>query len=217
MTQPHTQTYTPAGELFAALEEFCRTGRTGVFRIVTDTNHAASVGLEAGRVVALRYRIRRGAEALPLLGQIESGQYSFNDRESLGEDPALPASAEVLAQLGVRGAQVPARLNGAVLPPSTPSEAPPAPPQSATPEPTSLKPAPPPGAPTWSPAAKAILEAALAEHIGPMAGIVIRNTLAKTGDLNEVVAAIRAKIPNADRARQFEEEVRRKLAQGQSQ
>ena len=30
MTQPHTQTYTPAKDLFVALEGFCRAGRTGV-------------------------------------------------------------------------------------------------------------------------------------------------------------------------------------------
>lgn len=201
MTQPHTQTYTPAKDLFVALEGFCRAGRTGVFRIVTHTNHAAAVGLEAGRVVALRYRIRRGAEALLLLGQIEAGQYSFNESESLGEDPALPASDEILAQLGLRGTQAPARPPGAALPPTAAPTAPAAP-----------QPAPPADAPTLSPAARAILEAALAEHIGPMAGIIVRNTLVKTGDLNEVITALRAKIPNADRARQFEEEVRRKLA-----
>ncbi len=191
-----TQPYTPAEDLFAALEGFCRTGRTGVFRIVTHTNHAAAVGLEAGRVVALRYRIRRGAEALPLLGQIEAGQYSFNDRESLGEDPALPASSEILAQLGLRGTELPARPADAALPASSPSEAPLAPPADA---------------PTLSPAARAVLEAALAEHIGPMAGIVVRNVLARTADLSEIIAAVRAKIPNPDRARQFEEEVLRKL------
>ena len=204
MTQPHTQTHIPAGELFTALTGFCRAGRTGVFRIVTHTNHAAAVGLEAGRVVALRYRIRRGAEALPLLERIEAGQCSFHEGESLGEDPGLPGSDEMLAKLGRRDApHPPARPADAALPPT-------AAPLKLAP----LGPAP-PAAPALSPATRAMLEAALAEHIGPMAGVVVRNTLAKTGDLNEVVAAVRAKIPNADRARQFEEEVRRKLAQGQ--
>lgn len=195
--------YTPAKELFTALEALCRTGRTGVFRIVTPNNHGASFGLEAGRIIAARYRIRRGTEALPLLEQIEAGQYSFSEGETSSEDPSLPPSSEVLARLLRRGAsalQAP-RPSDPALPGTDPTGAPL---ESAA--------TPPADAPALPPAAKAILEAALAEHIGPMAGIVIRNTLAKTTDLGEVISAIRAKIPNADRARQFEEEVRRKLA-----
>ena len=212
MTQPHTQTYTPAAELFAALEGLCRAGRTGVLRIVTRNNHAASFGLETGRIVAMRYRIRRGTEALALLEQIEAGQYSFNEGETLGDDPLLPPSSEILARLLRRSVPAPPTPRPADPAPAQPASAEPATTPSADAlSPNTLSPNTPSPA-ALSPAAKAILEAALAEHIGPMAGIVVRNALATTTDLSGVVAAIRAKIPNANRARQFEDEVRRKLA-----
>lgn len=188
MTQ-HPQV--PLAGIVSELKQLCQARRTGVLRIVTDKNHAASFGLSGGRIVAVRYRIKRNADALPLLKQVEAGQYSFNEGESLGDESALlPPNEEILGGLIQGSVQA-----GGPLEPTVPAPQPP-----------------PDGDTAISPAAQAVLEAALTEHIGPMAGIVCRNVFAKAPNLAEAVSALASKIPNAERAHQFEREVRSKLA-----
>ncbi len=157
----------PLVDITAELNRLCQTGRTGVLRIVTDQNHAASFGLLAGRIISIRYRIKRNQDALPLLKQVKTGHYSFNEAESVDdENAALPSNEEILAQFCQYGD-----------PTSDPPQA------VSTPAP-SISPSPPKevaAAPaTFSPSELTVLEAALAEHIGPMADIVCRNTLVKS-------------------------------------
>lgn len=183
----------PFADIAAELNRLCQAQRSGVLRIVTDKNHAASFGLVTGRVVNVRYRIKRNRDALPLLQQVEMGQYSFNEEEGVAdESAALPPNDEILALFAQQS-----------FPVSAPSPAPnvsPPPPGETVAIPVAL-----------SPSEQTVLEAALAEHIGPMASIVCRNTLAKTSSLAEAITVIAGRIPDTDRARQFEQEVRSRL------
>lgn len=179
-------------DIISELRRLSGAQRTGVLRIVTDQNHTASFGLEGGRIVALRYRIKRGADAIALLKEINTGQYTFDEQEKPSDERALlPPHEEILARLG--GGAHDADAVGVTDAPNLTVAAPP--PES-----------------TLSPAAKATLEAALAEHIGPMAGIVCRNVFADATSLGAAVAAMASKIPDAERAGRFEREVQRRLA-----
>ncbi len=180
----------PLADLAAELNRLCQTQRTGVLRIVTDKNHAASFGLVAGRIVNVRYRIKRNSDALLLLKQVETGQFSFAEGENADdESAALPPTEEILGQFGQYGVPVGTALE--------PNPAPKPPSEAAV---------------TLSPSARAVLEAALAEHIGPIASIVCRSALAKASSLPEAITTMAERIPNPERARQFEQEVRGRLA-----
>ena len=181
-------------QIVQALHTLCQEGRTGVFRITTDNNHTAQFGLDAGRIVSARYRIKRGAEALELIGRVRAGQFGFEEGKSTDAQPDLPGNDAIFAQLGYA-------VSAPV--PQTPV------PVTSTPSPSST----PPTAPTsgakveFSTAARIALEDALTEHIGPMAGIVCRNVLAQASDIGEAITMMKAKIPDPARAEQFERNV----------
>lgn len=186
-------------DIISELKQLSGARRTGVLRIVTDQNHTAAVGLEGGRIVALRYRIKRGADAIALLKEINTGQYTFDEQEKPGDERALlPPHEEILEQLG-GGVQVGAQTDFVQAGPVQADAPPPAAPPSNSDVPI-------------SPTAKAVLESALAEHIGPMAGIVCRNVFANATTLSAAVAAMASKILDAERAGRFEREVQRRLA-----
>lgn len=184
-----TRDYLPLAQIIAELDSLCQAGRTGVLRITTDNNHTAQFGLEAGRIVSARYRIKRGQEALDLMKRVQAGQYSFEEGKSVNnEEATLPSSEEIFAQLGHAAASAPASA------PAAPSvAAPSAAPTSAAGE--------------FSTAAKIAFEDALAEHIGPMASIVCRKVLAQASDIGEAIEMMKAKIPDPERAEQFERNV----------
>ena len=184
--------YLPLAEIVQALHTLCQKGRTGVLRIITDNNHTAQFGLEGGRIVFVRYRIRRGVEALEQIKLIQTGQFSFEEGKSIGNDEArLPGNSGILFQLGHPNTPAP-RATAPAVPPT---------PQNSTPPPSlSLK-------EDFSTAAKIALEDALTEHIGPMAGIVCRNVLAQASDIGEAITMMKAKIPDPERAEQFERNV----------
>lgn len=184
----------PLADLAAELNRLCEAQRSGVLRIVTDKNHAASFGLVTGRIVNIRYRIKRNRDALPLLQQVEAGRYSFNEEESVAdESAALPPNDEILALFAQHSAPVSAPSPAPNVSPPPPSE-------------TAAIPV------TLSPNEQTVLEAALAEHIGPMASIICRGAFAKTSSLDETITTVASRIPDAERARQFEQEVRSRLA-----
>ncbi len=187
------KTHLPLQQIVQVLKALCEEERTGVLRIITGNNHTAQFGLEAGRIVAIRYRIKRGLDALGLVKQIRVGQCNFDEGQSAGnEAAALPSNEEIFAQLGQAAAAAPTQ-------PSTASAAPSA--EPATPVAPSDAPF------EFSTVAKIAFEDALAEHIGPMASIVCRNVLAQASGIGEAIEMMKAKIPDPERAEQFERNV----------
>lgn len=177
-------------QIVAELKAVSAAGRSGVFRITTDNNHTAQFGLDAGRITMIRYRIKRGGDALELVKRVQAGQYNFEEgQDPSSEDTSLPASDAILAELE--------------------AAAPSAPPTSPSPAPSSAPSSPAPAAPQgdFSAGARAAFEDALTEHIGPMAGIVCRNVLAQASDIGEAIEMMKAKIPDPARAEQFERDV----------
>ena len=191
-----SKTHLPLQQIVQVLRALCEEERTGVLRIITDNNHTAQFGLEAGRIAAIRYRIKRGLDALGLVKQIRAGQCSFEEGQNAGnEAAALPSNEEIFAQLGQAAAAAPTQPSAANAAPSA---------EPATP----VAPVAPSDAPfEFSTAAKIAFEDALAEHIGPMASIVCRNVLAQASGIGEAIEMMKAKIPDPERAEQFERNV----------
>ena len=177
----------PLKEIVDELRALCEAQRTGVFRVTTDQNHTAQFGLDAGRIVSARYRIKRGLEALELMKRVNAGSFGFEAGADAGEDVSLPESEVILAQL--------AQAASASASPAAPSTTPATPPAAAL------------GASEFSAAARIALEDALTEHIGPMAGIVCRNVLSRATNIGEAIEMMKAKIPDPARAEQFERNV----------
>lgn len=179
------KTYSPFPDLIAQLRQFCQERRTGTLFIATEDNRLARIGLEQGQIVFLSFQTKRGADALPLMRQIKAGRARFEDGmiTAVSKTP-LPPTIEMLAYLN--GAAAPAPSSGDEAPPPNP-----------------------PGAIT--PDKVAVLEAELAEHIGPLAGIICAEQLARHGDLAALVAALAEEIPDPGRAAQFTEQARRRL------
>ena len=62
------------------------------------------------------------------------------------------------------------------------------------------------------PQSRALLEAALAEYIGPMASIVCDSDLAMGQNLDTAITTLAKAIPDPENGRRFAEEVRAQLA-----
>ena len=169
-------------QLTAELRTFCQEGRSGAFRITTNTNHTAQFCLDAGRIVGARYRIKRGVAALELIKRIQMGQSSFEEGQPNPADTSLPSTEGIFAQLEqAAGVAAPAASDTPAAPSAPAAE--------------------------FSQAVKVTLEDVLTEYIGPMAGIVCRNVFSQAASLGEAIELLKAKIPDASRAAQFEREV----------
>jgi hypothetical protein len=173
------------------LEQLCQEGKTGTFHLATDLNHTAAVTLRAGQIVGVRYRISRNLAALQELLKAKSLTYRFEAKEPLEASSAeLPETQAVLTQLK-------AALAGQSYAAPTTTMVPAAKATTVTPHlPASVK---------------ALLESALAEHIGPMASIVAGGVFNKTGNVVEALDALAAKVPDPVRAQRFKQEVEKKL------
>ncbi len=184
------KTYAPFQDLIAQLHQVCQERRTGTLFIATDDNRLARISVEQGQIVFLAFQTKRGAEALPLMRQINAGRSRFEDGmiTAVSKIP-LPSTDEMLAYLN--GAAAPAEPVPVKPPPQTGMPSPLAEPISAD--------------------AVAVLEAELAEHIGPLAGIICAEHRPKHYALGALAAALAEEIPDPDRAAQFLERVRLQL------
>lgn len=92
--------FAPVAEIAALLATLCREGRSGYLYLTTATNHTATIGLAAGEVCALHYRIRKGAAALAALSEVTMAKYRFEPTAEVVADGVVPPTAEVLALWG---------------------------------------------------------------------------------------------------------------------
>lgn len=81
--------------------------------MTTASNHTASIGMAAGRICSLQYRIRRGGAALEDIRKIEAARYRFEVKDAVPADDTVPSTEAIVSALGMalsRGAEHPAAV-----------------------------------------------------------------------------------------------------------
>lgn len=179
-------------QLIAALGRMCAERRTGTMFIITADNQSARFVLRQGEIVSVGFRLKRGREAVPLIKTITAGRFDFSADMPGPADASLPATHEILAQLGV-----PASVRA---PAPTP--------------PLGLAP---PASRAQVERIQRILESELTEFLGPMARLVCREHLSQAGSLTDpaelgrVIDAIAREIGDPAKGARFRHEALAKL------
>jgi hypothetical protein len=171
-------------ELVAEVRRLCAGRHSGTLFIATANNHSGRIGFSAGKIVAVRFRLLTGVDALGEISRIEAARWRFTDQAPETTD-ALPDTADLLMLLSGPDGD------------TTASTAPPAGEDFVH--------------------AEQVLSPALAEFLGPMARVVVRehlNAARQYGDdLRTIVEGLAREIPDRDKAALFVERVLAKLGE----
>ncbi len=146
----------PITQVIEALRDSCRSGDTGAFFVATEEGHWAEIVLDKGHIICLRYRTKKGMEAIPAMARATRAKFSFSAANDVGiysvckDQQKLPATKEIVQLLGVQAQRYSqaAKRQAAGQAPARPRQAPapkPRPASQPRPAPGGAKPA--PGAP----------------------------------------------------------------------
>jgi len=86
-------------ELIVELQRLLSDRSVGIMFISTMDNHAIHIGVKKGQIIGCRFRFKRGADALPLILEMEAGRYSFTPGSPGPADSQLPATEQLLDML----------------------------------------------------------------------------------------------------------------------
>lgn len=172
----------PFSALVSKLQQWCQEQRTGLVLIRPGGSYVARINLVNGEIVAIVFHGKNGAEALPQLATIDSGQLHFIEGQLTASTILpLPSTEDILADLATQTAQsAKAKATGTTDNGS------------------------------WHehvPEVKMVLETALSEYIGPIARIVCESQWEKGQELETIIKALAAKIPQPHHRKQFIQEV----------
>ena len=180
------QTYALFADVLAELRQLCQAKRTGNFFITTDRSHLAQFSLNQGDIVFLSFQGKLGADALPLMSEINRGRSRFIEGSVLISKIPLPSTQDIFRYLGA-------------------AEKKPASKGSIGHQGKEL---------TGS--AKALLEEELAELIGPIASLICEEHLRSAYDLESALEALKQAFQNPAQFARFKDNVRKKLRVGAS-
>lgn len=99
--------------LLEELRNICMERDTGTAFIVTENNQWAEVRIEGGKITNIKFRNKRGIEALRLLKQVDKAKYTFKAGELPPKDdvavddpnsPYLPSTFHIFQLLGLDAA-----------------------------------------------------------------------------------------------------------------
>lgn len=200
--------YRSYDDLIAELRRLCAARRTGTLFIATADNEGGQLGLRDGLVVTARFRRKTGIEAAYGLRKIGKARFTFSRDFLEAADPTLSSSA-VLAVL-TDTEWPPHPLTPAAAPASVSPLAPATPPSpddaramfASVPADT-------------RDTIRATLTAALAEYLGPMAAVVVREQLLEAEraghEPGDVVDALALTIDDPAAAMAFKDHARTAL------
>jgi len=95
----------PLPQVLKVLRESCDHGDTGAFFVATEEGHWAEIVLDQGMIICLRYRTRKGMEAIPELAKVQRAKFSFSAANDVAvyrvcqSQQMLPTTGEVLQLL----------------------------------------------------------------------------------------------------------------------
>lgn len=183
------QDYIPFSEIILEIGKICKQKATGTLFVSTSDNRSAQIMLDRGEIVFVFFSGKRGQEALMLMSKIEEGRFRFQEGGVVARRMALPSNQEILQA-----------LSGAPSQSVTSSWAAPAVPEKKAPTGGGL-----------SAEQKSVLEACMADCIGPMAAIICEDHFSSIGDLKSAIEALAEEIPSAAQAKKFREMVAERL------
>jgi len=183
-----TQNYLPLLEIVEQLDQLVREQVTGTLFLATKANRSAQIMLEKGEIVFVYYYNKRGEDALGLMSKIDAGRLRLQVGQVPAKKQSLPPTSEILAmwRSGGRAADT-----AKFVPPAVESSR----------ETDRL-----------SDSQKEILEACLAEYIGPMASIICEEYFSGGKGLESVVDGLASEIPSEAQVESFRELVKNKLS-----
>jgi hypothetical protein len=175
-------------ELLSELRRLCAERSTGFVLIRPSGVKLARITLEKGEIVFISFQERSGVEALPLLAAIGSGRLDFLPGLGGTAKIPLPPTDEILGRLAGLVSTETRAVGGLGAASSQP------------------------GSSVINARSRSILEATLADYIGPMASIVCQGDAVRNQSLETAIEALAREIPDPDSGRKFIKDVRAKLA-----
>lgn len=183
------ETNIPFAEIVADLGKLAQSGATGAIFVTTNDDRSAQVVFDKGRIVYLYYAHKAGVSALEEMAGIRSGRYRFQPGPSGLPRLELPPNEVILAALlNVATAQALGQSGETSEQQSA---------DTAVPALTSVQ--------------RAVLQACLAEFVGPIAAILCDDHIGPAAGLDEVIEALASELPAGQQAQQFKTMVRNKL------
>ena len=179
-----TQELMPFWCIVEQLRQFCAERLTGTVFIVSDDNRMAQVQLDAGNIVMLLCRGRRGREALATMRTMLHARLRFDASVVAAPDAERLDTGEVIDQLGMGKDRADGEDQR----------------REAAPQAARV----PPAADAVTPEQAARLERLLVQYIGPMAQIVCAEHVAGARDLRSLVLALAGDIPDKRQADAFQ-------------
>lgn len=173
----------------ALLRQFCRKKQSGMLFAATNANQMARIELQQGRISDISFMHKRGSVALTLLTRIQAGRARFSEgvlSESNASRDPLPSSEDILDYLDKAGSHAPPPQ------PPSPSAAAAAASRAETAAGTVLE-----------AADREVLEALMAEYIGPVAAVICEEHFSSGADLGGILAALAEEIGDRERAQRF--------------
>jgi hypothetical protein len=168
--------------LVIELQRLCQEKLSGTLFISGDNHRMAQISLLDGNIVALSCLSKRGAEALPLIRQINPNWFRFIKGSSITADPQLPPTTDILGSLASAApasASSGSTINTTIdmLPQQT----------------------------------RTVLKETLAEFMGPAASMIYNKVLRQARNLDSAIDLLAQEIPDRQQALKFKEQVKQKL------
>ena len=173
----------------ALLRQFSHQKRSGMLFAATDANQMARIEFQRGNISDVSFMHKRGSMALTLLTRIHAGKARFSEgvlSEANAPREPLAHTEDILDYLD-KAQPLPAPAASRVE--KYPGTA-------------------------LTPAHREVLEEMLAEHIGPVAGVICEEHFASAADLDSALTALAAEIGDREHAERFVAQVQARLGSG---
>lgn len=171
-------------QLMEELKTHCQNKDSGTLFITTGEMHAVRFELDSGKIVAVRYRAKKGSVALSLIKQVRDGRCSFSPDALYPHDSDLPETQALLDFLEQAGDEMPIKSK----------------PNQSQPETT-----------VDSSQMAKLAEQELARYLGPVAAIIVEDVLDKHKDTETALDALADEISSKQERRKFTTNLREKL------
>lgn len=191
MSQPE---FMPFIDVVDQIAGFCSQRVTGTALLISDDNRMAQVHLQAGKIVFILCRGRRGRDGLAIMRTMQNARLTL-DKAGVVNADGLDWPTEIV--LGYLDGTLDDLPGSGVLGGAVPRPAAAAPRPAATPGLTAD--------------IKATLQRCLVKYVGPMAEIVCSDHFDGATDVRSVVMALAKEIPNDDQAAKFKVDVAKAL------
>lgn len=171
--------FVPLAEAISVIEQLAERNADGTLFLGTKTNQYAQMAFKQGKITFLYFQNKRGQDALSLLAKVQECKYRFQTTVLSSLTDNLPPFATILQILRGEAGQKPTESVSV---------------QSKQPL-TSEQ--------------KELLQGYLVDYVGPAASLLVDEYCQKNRDIQTVINALAAEIPDEAEAQQF----RRKVGQ----